>query len=287
MGRAGLTTASRGPFTSGASPTGTRSLKPNVRLGIWPTEASLLSFEVRQTGNFEKPGVDMMRNLTLVLGVFLFVLSGRSNASPVELNLSASIASGEYTAPTVRDRAALQFQLTAPAFTVNDGDNVRVNLIFENGTSFHLLFDPLESVVGTQGGLTLADSNTPLYVVEFGFSFAFLDTDGNPILSASGPRTRRSGGDLRGAVSNPMVADLNVGGLSFEFSDIRNAGIGGLPVTFGGALFLVHNASFGEPFNQGPPATTVSEPTSGTLLAISLLGLVAWRRYLLRRTEEA
>jgi hypothetical protein len=107
------------------------------------------------------------------------------------------------------------------------------------------------------------DPNASRYVAEFGFSFTFLDTNGNSLLSAPSARGIREGGDLHGDVSIPMVADLNVGGLSMEFSDIRNAGIGGLPVTFGGTRFLIHNALFGEPFTQVPPITVAIDIKPG------------------------
>ena len=209
----------------------------------------------------------MIKNLMIALGVIFFVLSGRSNAGLIELNFSDSIASGEFTTFSPHNQQIL-FSLLAPEFTVNSGDTVRATLMFQNAASFPLLFDPLSPAVGTQGRLIVADPNQPEYRAEFGFSFTFLDTIGSPILTGSEARGAQSGGDLGGGVTILQVADLDVGGLSMEFSNITNSGIGGLPVTYDGARFLVTNA-------------VIPEPSPLTLMVFgTILGLLGygWRR---------
>jgi hypothetical protein len=216
----------------------------------------------------------MTSKLRIAVGAALFAAAQACTAALIELNLSTPLTSAEYSVLSIEDQQ-LQFSLATSAFVVNDGDTVRVKLLFQDGAVFRLLADPLSPTVGTQGVLVLPDiSGLPPYLVEFGFSFAFLDENAYPVLSDSAARVVRSGGDLRGDVTILQGADLSIGGFSMAFGEITNSGIGGLPVTVSGARFLVHNAIVGEPF----ASTDVSEPGTLALLGVALMGVALRHR---------
>jgi len=113
--------------------------------------------------------------LGLLIGLVLTLGSARAvEAASIDIDLTALLASAELSGQAPSN--TLQFILTVPQFTVNDGDTVKARLLFQGGETFQLLSDPLSLAVGTVGRLSVADPNQPTYVTEFGFSFAFLDT---------------------------------------------------------------------------------------------------------------
>ena len=217
-------------------------------------------------------------NLAQSLLVVTALLSSTiAAAAIIDLNFVAPLSSAEVIISPPDDQ--VQFMVSTSDFLVNSGDSVRAKLSFTNNDSFEVLNDPLSLAIGTQAFLTLVDvPDAAGYTAEFGFSFTFLDVTGAPLLSDTAAPVIRSGGDLHGDVTILQQTDLVVGGLLAEFTNITNAGSGGLPVSFNGARFLVHNVSLGAPFVESSVA--VPEPSSPRLVVAGLLflGLVFFRR---------
>lgn len=190
------------------------------------------------------------------------MLSSTASATIVEVNLVAPLSSASYSVQAIDDQQ-LQLSIAAPSFVVAAGDTVRVKWSFTNGETFQLLPDPH---IGLQGWLIRSDPTAPTYSVDFVPSWSFLDLSGATILSGSEQRQGQTGGDLHsGGLTVANQAAIEVGGLLMEISHIADissiTGVsGGLPVEFGRARFLIHNALFGSPFDAAPPGQDVPDP---------------------------
>lgn len=220
----------------------------------------------------------MKTRLTLLKITFelvaLLVLAPRSFGAIIEVDLVAPLSAAQFNVQASDDQQ-LQLSIIGSNYVVSTGDTVRVKWTFSNGETFQLLPDPH---IGLQGWLLLANPLTPTYTVQFGVSWSFLDANGVPILSGSEQTQGHSGGDLHSGgltVANLMAFD--VGGLVMELTDIQNLGIGGLPVEFDGARFLVHNALFGSPFDTPVGPQPIPEPATLGLIMAGLIGFLSLR----------
>jgi hypothetical protein len=205
----------------------------------------------------------------LIMGILIFILNQTyAWASTIEVNSSMPLSMAEYHPELV---GQVQFSISSSLFTVANGDNVKVRLMFENGEAFQNIFDPLSTSLGVQGFLVTSSLHPTQFLAEYDFTFTFLDNTGAPIVSASPDRLLRSGGDMHGDVTVLMAPSMNVGGLEINFSNILNSGDGGLPAEFEGARFLVHDALLGTPFvDSGIPIESIPEPSIIILFFIGL-----------------
>ena len=207
-------------------------------------------------------------------------LAAQSEAAVVEVNLTAPLSSAVYSVQAV-DAQTLELSVAAPSFVVAEGDTVRVKWTFSGGETFQLLPDPH---IGLRGWLTRSDPTGQQYSVSFIPSWAFLDVNGNHILTGSEQRQGQTGGDLSsGGLTVANAATLEIAGLQMELSDIVDISTitnvsGSLPVEFSGARFSIENALFGLPFDDAPPDGQAPEPATLALTGAALAGMVATRR---------